>query len=206
MIPKIIHYCWFGKNEMPEKDKKNIENWKQICPDYEIVFWNEDNYDVTKVPYMKEAYEAGKLGFVPDYVRTEIIYKYGGFYFDTDVELLKPLDDLLDNQCIVGFEHINSVNNGQGFAAEPNNDILRELLEFYNSIHFINPEGTLNMVSSPVYLTKLLVKHGLVLNNKEQMVQNIHVFPTDFFCPKNYITGEITVTDNTYSIHHFNLS
>lgn len=206
MIPKIIHYCWFGNGEMPDKDKKNIESWRKLNPDYQIIRWDESNYDVNKNAYMAECYSIPKWGFVPDYARTDIIYHHGGFYFDTDVELKKPLDCLLDENCVMGFEKKDSVNHGHGFAAEKGNPILKELLDFYNSIHFINSDGSLNMTASPVYITQLLVKHGLVLNGKEQYVDDVHVYPMEYFCPKDYLTGEITLTSNTVSVHHFNLS
>lgn len=177
-----------------------------ICPDYEIRLWNENNYDINIIPYVSEAYRVGKLGFVPDYIRTDIIYRYGGFYFDTDVELIKNLDDLLDKKCIMGFEHAKSINHGHGFAAEPGNPILKELMEMYESLHFVNEDGSLNLTASPIYITQLLVSHGLRLNNSMQNIDGISVFPTEYFCPKNYITGDIDITDNTYSIHHFNMS
>lgn len=206
MIPKIIHYCWFGNGEMPEKDKKNIEGWKKLNPDYKIIRWDEHNYDVNKNVYMKECYSVPKWGFVPDYARTDIIYQYGGFYFDTDVELLKPLDDFLHESCIMGFEKADSVNHGHGFAAEKGNPIIKELLDYYTDLHFINSDGSLNMTASPVYITQLLVKHGLKLNGKEQIVDGVHVYPVDFFCPKDYLTGEVNITPNSIGIHHFNLS
>lgn len=134
MIPKVIHYCWFGNGEMPEKDKKNIEGWKKINPDYQIMRWDESNYDVNKNAYMSECYSIPKWGFVPDYARTDIIYHYGGFYFDTDVELKKPLDSLLNEKCVMGFEKTDSVNHGHGFAAEKENPIIKELLDYYDGI------------------------------------------------------------------------
>ena len=103
MIPKIIHYCWFGGAELPEKDRKCIESWKKFCPDYQIIEWNENNYDVTKNTYMYQAYQAKKWGFVPDYARLDIIYQHGGIYLDTDVELVKNLDSLLENDAFMGF-------------------------------------------------------------------------------------------------------
>jgi hypothetical protein len=206
MIPKIIHYCWFGNGAMPEKDRQNIKGWKELNPGYQIICWDESNYNVNKNKYMSECYSISKWGFVPDYARTDIVYKYGGFYFDTDVELKKSLDSLLNEKCIMGFEKMDSVNHGHGFAAEKNSPILKELLDFYDNIEFINLDGSLNLTASPVYITKLLVKHGLKLNGKEQYIDGVHVYPTEYFCPKNYLTGEINMTPNTISIHHFNLS
>lgn len=206
MIPKIIHYCWFGNGELPEKDRRNIEGWKRLCPDYEIIRWDESNYDIHKNKYMEECYSIPKWGFVPDYARTDIIYNYGGFYFDTDVELLKSLDEFLDESCIMGFEKKDSINHGHGFAAEKGHPVVKELLDFYGKIHFINADGSLNMTASPVYITKLMQKHGLKLDGKEQVIGDVHIYPVEYFCPKNYISGDIKITKNTISIHHFNLS
>lgn len=206
MIPKVIHYCWFGDGEMPEKDKQNIEGWKKLNPNYQIIRWDESNYDVKKNAYMSECYSVPKWGFVPDYARTDVIYHYGGFYFDTDVELKKPLDSLIEENCVMGFEKVDSVNHGHGFAAEKGNPIIKELLDFYDGIHFVNPDGSLNMTASPVYITNLLVKHGLKLNGKEQHIDGIHIFPVEYFCPKDYLTGIISLTPNTIGVHHFNLS
>ena len=206
MIPKIIHYCWFGNGEMSEQDKNNIKKWKELNPDYKIMRWDESNYDINKNNYMRECYSIPKWGFVPDYARTDIIYHYGGFYFDTDVELIKPLDELVKESCVMGFEKIDSINHGHGFAAEKGHPIIKELLDFYETIHFKNIDGTLNMTASPVYITQLLVKHGLKLNGKEQYIDGVHIFPVDYLCPKDYITGKIEITSNTIGIHHFNLS
>lgn len=205
MIPKIIHYCWFGTKEIPEKDKKNIEGWKKLNPDYKIMFWNETNYDINNCPnnYTKQAYNCKKLGFVPDYIRTEIIYNYGGFYFDTDVELLKPLDFLLDKKCIMGFQDENFVNHGQGFAAEPKNPVIKGLLEIYSELNFLNDDGSYNLVPSPVYLTNYLVTRGLVLNDKTQTIDGITVYSSEYFCPLDYVSKTSKITINTVSIHHY---
>lgn len=206
MIPRIIHYCWFGGRELPERDKKNIEQWKRLCPEFEIKRWDESNYDIKKNKYMWQAYCNHKLGFVPDYARLDIIYDYGGFYFDTDVELIKNLECLIDEKCIMGFESVDRINHGHGFASEPKNEIIRELRDTYESISFVNDDGTLNLTASPAYISRFMEKKGVVLNNTEQIVDNIHVVPTDFFCPKNMFTGKINITKNTVSIHHFNMS
>ena len=138
MIPKIIHYCWFGGESLPESAIKCINSWKKFCPDYEIIRWDESNYDVTKNVYMKEAYEAKKWGFVPDYARLDIVYNYGGIYMDTDVELLKPLDDLLGCNAYMGVEKPGIVALGLGFGAEKGNSVIGDLLEEYNDKRFIN--------------------------------------------------------------------
>ena len=206
MIPKIIHYCWFGNGDIPARDLKCIESWRIYCPDYKIIIWNEKNYDITKNKYMYEAYKAGKFGFVPDYARLDIVYKYGGIYLDTDVELLKPLDALLDNEAFCGFENKDFVAFGLGFGAQPKNAILKELRDLYDTLEFKNVDGTLNLTPSPYYQTQCLLKFGLKRDGKTQEINGFKVFSIDYFNPKNYSTGEIKITENTYSIHHFHMS
>lgn len=206
MIPKIIHYCWFGDKDIPEKDKENIRGWMKLHPDFTFMFWNETNYDFSNNKYTSEAYKSRKLGFVPDFIRIDVVYKYGGFYFDTDVELLKRIDFLCQEHCFFGFEDKKTINQGQGFGAEKGNPFLKKMLDMYNNLSFINNDGSLNTTASPVYLSSMLSKEGFKLNGKEQVISGIHLFPKDFFCPKDYLTNEIKVTKNTVSIHHFNLS
>jgi mannosyltransferase OCH1-like enzyme len=206
MIPKIIHYCWFGNGEMPEQDKQNIEMWKILCPDYEIKRWDESNYDINKCLYMKQAYEEKKMGFVPDFARLDIIYNYGGFYFDTDVELIKNLDILLNEHAVMGFESTDKINHGHGFGAEPHNELIKELMEVYDRLSFRNNDGSLNLTPSPTYITDFLKAKGVNLNNTEQYVEGVHILPTEYFCPKNMYSGNVDLTKNTISIHHFNMS
>lgn len=204
MIPKKIHYCWFGGSELPEKDKKNIESWRKMCPDYEIIRWDESNYDVSQNKYMQQAYEHKKWGFVPDYARLDIIYKYGGFYFDTDVELLKPLDEFIGHEGFMGFEDGYHVNGGHGFGAEAGNELIKELRDFYIGRSFCNIDGECNLTPSPIYITEVLVKNGLKRDNSKQIIKNVVVYPKDYFCPKDVDTFKIKITENTVAIHHFN--
>lgn len=206
MIPKVIHYCWFGGNLLPDEYKKYIDSWKKLCPDYEIREWNESNYDVSKNKYMFDAYHEKKWGFVPDYARFDIIYENGGFYLDTDVELLKSLDELVDLNGYLGFETAEYVNGGLGFGAEKGNGLIKELRDMYDDISFYNDDSTLNLTPSPHYITECLKKHGLSQNNMKQIIENVMIFPSDYFAPKDYFTGEITLTVNTISIHQFSAS
>lgn len=206
MIPKVIHYCWFGGNPIPEKDKRYIESWKNMCPDYEIVQWDESNYDITKNRYMKEAYEAKKWGFVPDFARLDIIYENGGIYLDTDVELIKNLDDLLDNKGFMGFEDGKNVNPGSCIAAEKNHPTIKKLMDIYKDLSFLNQDGTYNTTPSPVMNTDFLLEHGLKQNDQKQIVADLTIYPTEYFCPKDFFTEKINVTNSTYSIHWFNAS
>ncbi len=202
-IPKKIHYFWVGGNPMPEKYIQCIESWKRFCPDYEIIEWNESNYDITKIKYMKEAYENKKWGFVPDYARLDIIYNNGGIYLDTDVEIVKSFDDLLDCDAFIGFESRYYVNAGSGFGAKKYNNAIKKMMEIYEKESFVNPDGTLNMIASPSYQTAVLKKLGLECNGMYQKLKDIEVFPANYFSPKSFYTGINWQDENTYSIHHY---
>ena len=206
MIPKVIHYCWFGGNPFPDEYKKYMESWRKFCPDYEIIEWNESNYDVTKNKYMHEAYEAKKWAFVSDYARLDIIYNHGGIYLDTDVELIKSLDDLLINEAYMGFQDRIYVNTGLGFGAERGHETIKELRNYYNNIRFTNPDGSYNITACPIYQTRQLINRGLKRNNKKQIVAGITIYPLDYFAPKSPATLKMKITPNTYSIHHYSAS
>jgi hypothetical protein len=203
VIPKKIHYCWVGGNPIPEKNLKCINSWKRFCPDYEIFEWNENNYDFTKNRYMKEAYDAGKWGFVPDYARLDIVYNHGGIYLDTDVEVIKPLDELLYNNAFCGFESIKHVNFGSGFGGVSGFPLLKEIRDSYNDISFIKNDGSLNLTPSPVLQTDFLLKHGLKRNSGFQVIQGLAIYPVDYFSPLSLGTRQLKKTTNTYSIHWF---
>lgn len=210
MIPKIIHYCWVGNVPKPQSVLYCIESWKKFCPDYEIREWNESNYDFSKNSYMKQAYEAKKWGFVPDYARLDIIYKYGGIYLDTDVELIKNFDEILNQAAFMGFENTGDgeffVNCGHGFGAEPHHEIIGAARNLYDHIQFINDDNTYNLLPSPHYTTQVLRKYGLVQENRDQKLSDMMIYASDVLCPKNFRTGEIHKSDRTISIHHFTAS
>ncbi len=207
MIPKKIHYCWVGGAPLPESAKKCIKSWRKYCPDYEIVEWNESNYDFTSVPYMKEAYEAKKWGFVPDYARLDIIYKNGGIYLDTDVEIVRSFDPLLQLHGFAGFQDETQINFGQGFGAEAGNPVIKELMESYRDLRFIKENGEADLTPSPRLNTDALAERcGLIPEACQQELGQFSVFPPEFFCPKSFSDGVIRKTKNTYSIHHFDAS
>jgi len=210
MIPKKIHYCWFGDGEKPELVQKCIASWKRYCPDCEILEWNTSNYDVKKNMYMNEAFQAGRWSFVSDYARLDILYEYGGVYLDTDVELIRPIDELLNGTGFIGFEIPvdagYTVNTGQGFGAKPHDEVIGAMLNAYDSLHFILEDGTQNLQPCPYYNTKALVAMGLQLNNSMQQIADITVYPTEYFCPVNWKSKKCMITKNTFSIHHFNAS
>lgn len=207
MIPKIIHYCWFGGNPLPELAEKCIESWKKFCPDYEIIRWDETNFDINYCDYVREAYEAKKWAFVSDYARFKIIYDYGGVYFDTDVELLKPIDDLIKQGPFMGLESGKSsmIAPGLGLAANPGLGLAKEVLDDYENSHFIADErGKYEIVVERV--TNILLRHGEIYPDEINYVAGVFIYPTEYLCPMNYVTGELSITDKTYAIHHFSAS
>lgn len=206
MIPRVIHYCWFGRTTKPDSVEKCIESWKRYCPNFEVIEWNEDNYDINKNRYMREAYERKKWGFVPDYARLDIMFNHGGIYLDTDVEILRPIDELLEHDGFMGFESAEYVALGLGFGACPHNAIIGEMMNQYDDLKFINEDGSFNLMPSPKYSTRVLLEHGLLQNNEQQSIEGIIIYPTEYFCPLNFQNGKTSITDHTFSIHWYDAS
>lgn len=203
MIPKIIHYCWFGKGEMPSLAHECIASWKKYLPDYELKLWNEDSFDVNSNQYTKEAYEARKFAFVTDFVRLHAMHQYGGIYMDTDVEVLKNLDDFLHLPAFSGFESETEIPTGI-MAAEKNSLWAKIQLEYYENRSFLLPNGSPDTTTNVKIISSIMEKGGFQFNNTLQNYQDIiTIYPKDFFCPKSYISGKIELTENTYCIHHF---
>lgn len=208
MIPKTIHYCWFGRNPLPEMARLCIASWEKYCPGYEIIRWDEDNFDLSACPeYVRQAYEAKKWSFVTDYVRLKVVYDHGGIYMDTDVELTKPLDKFLPHRAYFGFEDGTFIATGLGFGAEMGLPLLKEMMADYEIISFIQPDGSFDHIPCPKRNTQCLLKYGLKQNNSRQVLEgDILILPSDYFCPKSYETGLLTKTRNTHSIHHYDAS
>ncbi len=227
MIPKKIHYCWFGGNPLPKSARKCIASWRKYFPDYEVIEWNEDNYDVNKIPYTAQAYAAKKYAFVSDYARFDIIYREGGIYFDTDVEVLCPFDDILKHGAFFGCEIDGTmsaedqamslegreyedfsirVSPGLGMASEAENPFYKEFLEFYDDYRFYREDGTRNSMAVVRITTNLLAKHGLQDRKGVQKVEHITIYPVEYFNPMDSATGIISTTENTHTIHWYSLS
>lgn len=209
MIPKIIHYCWFGRNPLPETALKCINSWKKFFPDYEIKEWNENNFDVNMIPYTREAYEAKKYAFVSDYARIWILYHYGGLYFDTDVEVIKKMDDIVDRGSFMGIEveysegSTMSVAPGLGLGSVQYHPLYKEILDYYNRINFICEDGSFNPFAIVRITTLVLCNNGMRNTNLLQEVNGIWIYPRDYFNPFDDITGRLVITENTRSIHWF---
>lgn len=206
-IPKTIHYCWLGGNPKPKSVLKCIESWKKLCPDYEIIEWNEDNLNISSHLYSKQAYDMKAWAFATDYFRLWVVYTHGGIYLDTDVQIIKSFDPLLENKGFMGFESEDIVASGLGFGAEAGNRFLAENMKVYESLAFINSDGTLNRRPAPEYTTEIAKAYGLTGDTgKPQSVLDMTFYPKAYFAPKDYFTGRLQVTKNTYSIHHYDSS
>lgn len=206
MIPKIIHYCWFGGNPLSEEAKYYISTWKKYCPDYEIREWNESNFDINENDYCREAYEKKKWAFVTDYVRLKALYEFGGIYMDTDVEVVKSLDPLLSYDALSGYESKTHIPTGT-MASCRDNEWIGALLSNYESRHFIKADGTLDLTTNVKVITRLTVeKYKLTLDGTMTRFGadgKMILLPFDYLCAKSLETGQVERTDNTYTIHHF---
>ncbi len=211
-IPKIIHYCWFGGKPLPKLAQKCIASWERFCPGYEIKRWDETNFNVRACLYSQQAYEAKKWAFVSDYARFKILYEQGGIYFDTDVELIKPLKDILEKGPFMGFEsdakggQTLAVAPGLGMGVPPGWPVCRELLEIYQKSHFLDSTGKADMkkVKTVVmYMTEVLNAHGLQNKSGIQQIDGVFIYPKEYFNPKDLVTHQLFITPHTYAIHHF---
>ena len=218
MIPKIIHYCWFGRNPLPELAQRCIASWRNFLPDYEIREWNEDNFDVNSIPYTAEAYRQKKYAFVSDYARFWIMYHYGGLYFDTDVEIICPMDDIIERGCFMGFEvdpdgkntpgkyaprYTFAVNPGLGTGFSKGHPFLQKMMKLYATLTFQDAEMNPWLKTIVAYTTEALMEEGLKNVKGIQQVGDITVYPHEFFAPINVISGKLHVTPNTHTIHHY---
>ena len=207
MIPKTIHYCWFGRNPKPKLARKCIRSWKKHCPDYSIIEWNEDNFDISTCPlYVRQAYEAKKWAFVTDYVRLKVVYEHGGIYLDTDVETVRSFDELLKEHAFFGFEYGEYVNTGLGFGAEKGNPIVGEMMDDYEDIPFVRPDGSFDETTCPIRNSETLLKRGLKQDDSKQLIDGCLILPSEYLCPYDGRTKKLRMTENTLSIHWYSSS
>lgn len=205
MIPKKIHYCWFGRGPLPDLAIECIASWKKYLPEYELVLWNEDNFDLDQYPYARQAYDTRKFAYVTDVCRLHALYTAGGIYMDTDVEVLKPFDDyFFEHQSFSGFESNDRLPTGL-MASVQGGDWVRDLLGDYEGKNFCKSDGQLDLIPNTETISNFMQnKKGILLNNTFQEIPDYcTMYPSDYFCPKNWATGELEITDNTYCIHHF---
>lgn len=202
MIPKKIHYCWFGGNPLPEIAVKCVESWKKYCPDYEIIEWNENNSNLDSCEYLKDAYAAKKWAFVSDVVRLNALVEQGGIYMDIDVEVVKPIDSLLQYEAVAGFEANDAISTAF-MGCIKGHKMFKEFLESYEGERFVYKEGEMGMETNVRRFTNICEKYNYKPNNEEQMVNDMKLFPREYFSPKDYETKKLKITENTYAIHHF---
>lgn len=211
MIPKIIHYCWLTNNPFPKKIEQCINSWKNLLPDYEFVLWNLDIRDIQTSIWVKEAYEAKKYAFAADYIRFYALYNKGGIYLDSDVEVVKPFDDLLELPYFLGRENVSNNIEAAAMGCQPGLPWIKECLDYYEGRHFINQGNQLDTKPLPLIMQEMISsKYGLIdidsPLNFDRNNSKIQTLPSEFFSPKNYMNQKIHVTGNTYCIHHFTSS
>jgi hypothetical protein len=201
-IPKIIHYCWFGSKPIPELELNCIESWSKFLPDYEIMLWNEESFDINSITYVKQAYENKKFAFVSDYVRIHALYNIGGIYFDTDVEVIKPLDTYLTDAAFIGFENKTMIGTGI-IGSCKKNKIFEKLLDYYKVTPFVNSKGQLDTATNVQILVGILEKFDFKKENSEQLLAGLHIYERDIFNPKKVKEDSFLTTERTVTIHHF---
>ena len=206
MIPKKIHYCWFGRGPKGKIFKKCYNSWKKYFPDYEIIEWNEDNFDISKCKYAKQAYDLKKYAFVSDYVRLKVLYEEGGIYFDTDVEVLKKIPPEILNEGYFAKEVDDAINTGLGFAVPKNNNIIKIMLDDYENLEFIDKDGIIDMTACPERNTRALRKKGYIIDSRNLPLDSIKTYGRDYFCGYDLKNNHYIISDKTYTVHHYNAS
>ena len=201
-IPKKIHYCWFGRKSKTNLMKKCLKSWVKYCPDYEIIEWNEDNFPIEANEFTKYTYENRNYAFLSDYVRLLVVQRFGGLYLDTDVELVKNLDEFLETQGFIGFENDNYLNTGQGFGAASNSVMISAMVMEYD-LMIKSGEYKKRLIGCPILNTMAFEKMGLRKNGKQQRIEDFIVYPSSVMNPYNGVTGKLNISENTISIHWY---
>ncbi|MCI8955862.1 MAG: glycosyl transferase [Eubacterium sp.] len=199
-MPKVIHYCWFGRGEMPDKEKMCIKTWKKYFPEYELRLWNEDNFDYKQCSFAKQAYENKKYAFVSDYARAKVLYEYGGIYLDTDVQVLKPFPVSVAESGFMGFERRAFLGTAV-IASKPNNKNIKKLLEYYENHDFVQKDGSFDNIANVSILTDIMRDKGLILGGEKQQVDGFDIFNREIFYPKKLSDTEFRITEETCAIH-----
>ena len=205
-IPKIIHYCWFGPEDIPEKELKCIKSWSAILPDYELMFWNEDSFDFKLNNFAFQAYKDRAYAFVSDYVRTNVLYEHGGIYLDADVELLKGFDGfLIDDKCLLGFENRSQIGTAL-MRFTPKHPLIHEFLNYYQHNDFVDSKGNVNTIANVRILNDILKGRGLIADGSCQVLDEIKIYPREYFYPKKISDIDFRIVDETVAIHKFSSS
>ena len=206
MIPRIIHYCWFGRNELPPLARRCIASWKKYAPEYSIVEWNEDNFDFKESRYAAEAYSVGKWAFVSDYARFRIIFENGGLYFDTDVELLQGCELVIGNKAFMACDKNYMISPGLGFGAEKHSTIIKACLDTYNDRDFLRRDGSMDLTTVVEICSSVLRYRGIIGTDDVAFYNDFTVYPCEYFAPKEYGSNKVSITKKTISIHHYDSS
>jgi len=204
-IPQVIHYCWFGQSKKSGLIQECIESWKKNLPNYEIIEWNEQNFNIDCCEYVREAYQNKKWAFVSDYARLWVLYEYGGLYFDTDVQVLKSFDQFLEEELFTGFEAKDSPVTAV-MGAKKGDKLVKQMLDYYEDKHFVNPDGTLNQTTNTIIITQLFIEKGIKRNGKKQSVDGLTVYPQIYFCPNNFSRIWNRPSKDSFAVHHFDQS
>ena len=202
MIPKRIHYCWFGGHPLRKLEEMCLESWKRNCPDYELVLWNEGNAPIKDNVYVRQAFQMKKWAFVSDYVRLKVLSEYGGIYLDTDVELLKPLNDFMNQRGFLGLESRENIASCV-IGCVPHHPFFSWAAGAYDERAFCTADGTCDETTNTTWLTGILLRMGLQQTGLQQVVADVEIYPPDIFCPFNLETGKLRLTDRSVAIHHF---
>ena len=205
-IPKIIHYCWFGENPKSELIEKCIASWKKYAPDFKIIEWNENNYDIDRYIYTKQAYREKKYAFVSDVARFQVLFEYGGIYLDTDVELLKPIDQLLNTDIFMAYDQRSKIASGLVFGSTARNKILEQILDYYRNNNFLLSNGRPNTTTVVTIVSNVLENLGIKLDGDYFDIDGITMYPWEYFDPLNYETKEMRISSNTYAVHYYAMS
>jgi mannosyltransferase OCH1-like enzyme len=203
-IPRIIHFCWFGGKALPSLAKKCLNSWAKYLPDYKVIRWDENSFDVDAHPFTREAFESKKWAFITDYVRLYVLHEIGGVYMDSDVEIIKPIDEFLVHSAFSSFESPFLIPTGL-MASSKQNNWIKVLLQYYDNKHFIDKDGYPELIANTNIITKISQeKFNLQISNAHQVLDgNVHIYPSDYFCPMNWETQKIEPTNNSYALHHF---
>lgn len=213
MLPKIIHYCWFGGKPLPKSAIKCKESWKKFLPEYEIKEWNESNFDVNSIPYTRDAYAAKKYAFVSDYARFYILYHEGGLYFDTDVEIIRPMNDIIEKGAFMSVEipfrkltQAPSINPGQGIGASKGHPVYKEMIDFYQKLSFYREDGAIQNYAMIRKISDIFSDAGMKAIDEVQLLRDTYIYPADYFNPLDELTGKLNITDRTKAIHWYEAS
>lgn len=203
MIKKTINYCWFGRKPLPGSFSKILESWQRFCPGYKIVQWDESNYCLDSIPYLKVAVAKGNYAFVSDYARLDIIRRNGGVYLDIDVELIRPIEDILKKGPFFAMEEVDRINTGLAFGADAGNTVIDSLCKIYENYSYEEAARVLSESNTVEIVTNFLRKHGFKFNGKTQIVDGFIVYRPSVFCPLQYGEKRPRIKSDTVSIHHF---